>query len=186
MNSTRCTPKMKLLILFTLFAAIFASSSVSTVPINVKQNFVNTNVNRIVDLTQPSISRETIVLTVKNVGSGVAKEYVVALDQTVADVSLAYMQLRVKNKDKLGESLHVTAGSSDSKSSVQLYSVPVNLPSGETMQLQINLVFVGMTNNLPKEVNQNDRGSVTFDGNLYFDSPYPSEKQKLTVKYVYH
>jgi oligosaccharyltransferase complex subunit alpha (ribophorin I) len=62
--------------------------------------------------------------------------------------------------------------------------LPKPVPAGETVQLQITIVSTHSTENYPAKIGQADKASRLYTGNLHFLSPYKTDKEKLTIKWV--
>lgn len=87
-----------LLVASTLPRVSGTSSALKAVPFIPPQHFINTNANRVVDLAVPTIVREGISVTAKNVASGSESEYYVAVDSDAADQRVAYFGAVVKGE----------------------------------------------------------------------------------------
>ncbi|TPX68609.1 dolichyl-diphosphooligosaccharide---protein glycotransferase [Spizellomyces sp. 'palustris'] len=176
---------VSVLLVLPFLALGASSSSISANPVAISADFVNNNVDRVLDLSNPSIVREQTTLIVQGAKKGGSDDYVFAIPSDVADVSLALLEVaETKGKKDIGEKLQLSKDQYDVKRAAQYYKVklPRVLKEGDTIQLGIWAAFTHLVRPYPKEVSQKEKQLLEFLGNAYFWSPYHSKQQKTIVR----
>ncbi|KAJ3022895.1 proteasome regulatory particle base subunit [Thoreauomyces humboldtii] len=179
------TPAFLLALLVSFLVALSpaAASAAAADPTAVREDFVNTNLHRIFDLTNPTILREHSTVVIKAVND--AKDYYLSVPAEIADKSLAIVEVEVrKSKGEKGDKAVVMKDKYDASRSAQLYKVKLSstLKKDESVYLIVNAAYTHAVHPYPKEVAQKDMQHLEHTGNAYFWSPYHSERQKTTVR----
>lgn len=123
------------------------------------------SVIRNVDITS-QVVRESIVLQLQST-DGPVSEYVVLVDE-----NLAFFEANDKSKNQ------AFTWAADKKSITVKLDKPI---TEEKKQLNLKLVYTHSLHPLPKEIGQNDKQKMVYEGNLVFKSPYPAAKTKTVI-----
>ncbi|KAJ3295132.1 proteasome regulatory particle base subunit [Borealophlyctis nickersoniae] len=191
MNSPRQPPGPLLLAFAVVLSLIFcvqhawgqpALNALNAVSITIPEDFVNLNLHRVLNLASPGIVREETTVVVggtRKDGSG-EQHYYLGFKEEVADASLAFLEV----KEKKGGQLEVTKSKLDGKKSIQYYKVELAKPlkEGDEVTVVITATYTHLVKAFPKEIPQLGKQMLEFRDNVYFFSPYKSEKQKTTLK----
>ncbi|KAL7753014.1 dolichyl-diphosphooligosaccharide--protein glycosyltransferase subunit 1 [Sorochytrium milnesiophthora] len=146
---------------------------------------VNNNLHRTIDLSSQgsAISRETVAVSVLNSGSDSQDTYHITLDASRLGhlVHLAAVQ---RIADGPNPTLAVQQGQLDDKTHMQYIMVKLSEPlaAGERTIIDIDMVFKQALSPLPRELPQSGKQLVIYKDNLFFSSPYQTEKSKTTIK----
>ncbi|KAJ3163060.1 proteasome regulatory particle base subunit [Geranomyces michiganensis] len=151
----------------------------------VRDDFINSNLHRILDLTNPSILREHSTVVIKATNDAESKDYFLAWPAAVAENSLATIEVEVrKKKNEQGQKAAVLKDRFDVSRSSQLYKVklPNVLKKDETVYLILKAAYTHAIHPFPKQVEMKSMQHLEHQSNVYFWSPYRSEYQKTTVR----
>ncbi|CAM9823528.1 unnamed protein product [Rangifer tarandus platyrhynchus] len=111
-----------------------------------------------------------------------AASFLVALEPD-SEAQLAHLGVQVMGVDAEANSLHVRETKRNGKSgrpfTVQL---PVALDPGAEVSVVVEAVYTHAIQPYPIQVTQSEKQFVVFEGNRYFYSPYPTERQTMRVK----
>ncbi|TPX54701.1 dolichyl-diphosphooligosaccharide---protein glycotransferase [Powellomyces hirtus] len=176
---------LTILAILSFTTATTASSAAAVDPTSVREDFINTNLHRILDLTNPSIMREHSTVVIKAVNDAGAKEYYLTVPAEISEKSLAVLEVEVRqSKNGEGVKAVVMKDKYDASRSAQLYKVklPNHLKKDEVVYLIINAAYTNAVKPFPKEVTMKSMQHLEYQGNAYLWSPYRSERQKTTVR----
>ncbi|KAI8929936.1 Ribophorin I-domain-containing protein [Entophlyctis helioformis] len=162
-------------------AAAAAADAIETlqVPAKIPQSVVLDSVSNVVDLTRTMARQETTVI-VRGLAKRPLTSVYVAQPHQAAQAFLALFEVRLgdQNGKLLGLAKDVAYDN------VQYYTVRLASPlaEGAKVTLFIKSVYVHHVRPYPHEITQMSPQLYEFLGNIYYMSPYPSEKQRTTVK----
>ncbi|KAI8592252.1 Ribophorin I-domain-containing protein [Geranomyces variabilis] len=166
-------------VLAILAPAVTASTDI------VRDDFINSNLHRILDLTNPSILREHSTIVIKATNDAESRDYFLAWPAAIAEKSLATVEVEVRTKkNEQGIKAAVLKDRFDVSRSSQLYKVklPNTLKKDETVYLILNAAYTHAIHPFPKQVEMKSMQHLEHQSNAYFWSPYLSEYQKTTVR----
>jgi len=172
---------MKFSMIFVIFTFLFASALCQ----NSYGNFVNTNVNRNIDLTS-QLAKHTVTLTIQNNDNSAASSFYLTIPNNLASklsllevTDVAGHQLKVSSEQKGERTLE-----SGKKSNFGVYQVDFNKPleSKGSADLIIRSVFTHALTPYPASIAQTEKQLVRYNDNHYFYSPYTTTTQTTTVK----
>ncbi|KAE8612267.1 hypothetical protein XENTR_v10012786 [Xenopus tropicalis] len=157
---------------FLCFIAAIAVSSRA-------QDLVNEDVKRTVDLSS-HLAKVTAEVTISNPGPGAVHSFLLALEPELGS-RLAY--LGVKGEDEEDGALEIQETKVKGKSGMQ-YTVRFgsSLAPGAKTKVTVETVFTHVLQPYPTQITQAEKQFVTFEGNHYFFSPYPTKSQTTRVK----
>lgn len=157
---------------FLCFIAAIAVSSRA-------QDLVNEDVKRTVDLSS-HLAKVTAEVTISNPGPGSVHSFILALEPELGS-RLAY--LGVKGEDEEDGALEIQETKVKGKSGMQ-YTVRFgsSLAPGAKTKVTVETVFTHVLQPYPTQITQAEKQFVTFEGNHYFFSPYPTKSQTTRVK----
>ncbi|OTF76008.1 hypothetical protein BLA29_004939 [Euroglyphus maynei] len=167
-----------------LTISILLSISCSFVISASNDNIINAKVERTIDISSQlvTITSQVVVL---NKGSQAAKEYLIQFGDSRHDENLSYLSVsRVDSSAKKKDILKVSKNS-NSGASVASYKIDLGefaIPSGSSIQLEIEATFTHLLDPYPIEINQADRQLVVYNGRIYFPTPYMTETQTTRVR----
>ncbi|KAJ9186305.1 hypothetical protein P3X46_001895 [Hevea brasiliensis] len=169
---------------FRLNLLLFAIAILST---PVLSDLILSKVDRLIDLTS-QIARITSTLKVKNAGSGLVSEVLLAFLEFQAN-NLAYLMATTnEGKGKIknsGVSLPIeVANPKGMPPALSVYSVslPKALGEGDTLTLDVLAVFTHALKPFPEKITQADIQLAVFQDSAYYLSPYAVKVQSLSVK----
>ncbi|XP_075143305.1 dolichyl-diphosphooligosaccharide--protein glycosyltransferase subunit 1 isoform X2 [Leptodactylus fuscus] len=143
------------------------------------QELLNEDVKRTVDLSS-HLAKVTAEVKLANPGAAAAHSFLVALEPELAG-SLAF--LGVKTEDEEDGYLEVRETKAKGKSGkLFLVQLPSSLSPGAKTKVFIETVYTHVLQPYPTQITQAEKQFVTFEGNHYFYSPYPTTSQTTRVK----
>ncbi|KAJ3204177.1 proteasome regulatory particle base subunit, partial [Clydaea vesicula] len=188
---------LSVLSFITLFDQVLSKKKdLNAVPITIQQHYINTDVQRFIDLTCASIVRSKINLKIKKSSTNSGKEnfpYYFALPSELSELKLASFQVFLSKQsfdDKNQVNTVVEKDAIDAKSGVQYFKLtfPDNFKVEDSF-LKVKIAFTNLLKPFPKSVEQIPKTSQTgsrqlllFNGFAHFWSPYLTENQKTTIR----
>ncbi|CAB3374974.1 Hypothetical predicted protein [Cloeon dipterum] len=154
-------------LLFLSFVIVVAGSA--------QADLVNKNVETVVDISS-QLAKISNKVTVENVGKTTLKSLIFGVP--------AHLKERTSFVTaKVGEHLLRVTETKLSGQDGGFWKVDLrsDLAAGRTLQLNIDLVLSRALVPHPGQITQKEKQLVLFEGNVYFYSPYLTEKQSLTV-----
>lgn len=142
--------------------------------ININKNLINSNVERVIDLTSQLV-KITSTITLENTGKESVQNLLVYLEPDLSG-TLSFMSAR----DSLKNDLPISKLKTEKE---KIYNVKLNQPlnTGRTATVVIEYIIPKALSPYPSSITQKEKQFVRFFGNHYFYSPYETKKQTTTV-----
>lgn len=144
------------------------------------QHWKNSNVLRLIDLSKAYL-RETVTLSVENIGTGPQKEYYWAVPLELLP-HVSSVEVREKKLD--APKLDAELVEYDSTGSTQFYKITFQkaLPPTSVITLAIKTAYLDLLEPVPKYIDQDENQFLVWEGSRYLPSAYRTVKQRTRVK----
>lgn len=142
---------------------------------------VNEDVKRTVDLGT-HLAKITAEVVLSNQGHSAVQSFVLAVEADLAP-HLAYIGASVKGDEEEDGTLEVQQTTIQGQRG-EFYKVqlPSSLAPGAQLKTKVEMTFSHVLKPFPTQITQAERQLVTFQGNHYLFSPYPTRSQTTRVR----
>ncbi|UJR22106.1 hypothetical protein I4U23_025171 [Adineta vaga] len=146
-----------------------------------QDNLVNTNVDRTLDLVS-HLPKETISVTIENRGTKATRNYDYLVEpQQGNNVAFVGAVVKGKNNDDQASLAIKKQPADKTKGTIYRIELPNDLRAGQTITLEIEVVYANALRMYPAEITQGEKQLVLYKTNTYYYSRYPTTTQKTVV-----